>query len=105
MGPLARRRIGLAALSILTLVSLAPIISLTVAGMLATSLGCTLDEGSLHPCPVAGTDIGSALYTGAVLGWLMFVTWPGLLASLGVWIWLIVRWVLRGRRRQPRQTS
>ncbi|MCW6511366.1 hypothetical protein [Lichenifustis flavocetrariae] len=73
----------------LTLVSVAPIVSLTLAVTLATSLGCALDEGSVHPCRVAGIDIGDALYTGAVFGWLMLVTWAGLLVSLGVWIWLI----------------
>lgn len=67
---------------------------------MADGLGCPLDEGSVHPCVIVGHDIGEALSTAFVLGWLSFVTWPGMLASLVAWIWLAIRTV--GRRRQRR---
>ena len=46
------------------------------AGFLAGSLGCALDEGSVHPCLLFGTDIGGALYTAGMMFWLGFLTLP-----------------------------
>jgi hypothetical protein len=89
---------GFAILWIVTLVSFAPLISVLAAGIVADWLGCPLDEGSVHPCRAAGVDIGETLYAAAVLGWLMLATWPGMLASLVLWGWLLGRRLLRARR-------
>ncbi len=68
-------------------VCLLPVLSTLAAYATASTLGCQLDEGSIHPCPAFGTDIGPALYTAAMLGWLALATLPvaalsGLLISL-----------------------
>jgi hypothetical protein len=47
---------------------------------------------------MAGLDIGAALYAGGVLGWLMLVTWPGVLVALVGWVWVIVRATTRRLR-------
>lgn len=91
----AARKIGLAVLWLVTLASFAPLVSLLGASLVAGALGCPLDEGSVHPCLVAGSDLGDSLYAAALLGWLMLATWPGMLASLAVWLWLIGRRLLR----------
>jgi hypothetical protein len=87
----AARVVGLVALSVLTLASFAPVLCLLLAGLVASALDCRLDEGSAHPCLLAGTDIGQSLNTGFVLGWVAFVTWPGMLVSLALWLWLLAR--------------
>ncbi len=91
------RTLGLVLLAVLTVVSFAPVVGLLAAGSLADWAGCQLDEGSPHPCLVAGVDLGDFLYTAGVLGWLMFVTWPGMLVSLGLWLWLLGRRLVRRR--------
>lgn len=64
---------------------LAPVGSVLIAGTVANTFGCKVDEGSVHPCLIGGKDYGQLLYTLGVLGWLMLVTLPiGLLALL-VW--------------------
>ncbi len=58
------------------LLSLLPVLSTLAASVTANALGCALDEGSIHPCPAFGADLGGALYTAAMLGWLGLVTLP-----------------------------
>jgi uncharacterized membrane protein len=57
-----------------TIVGIGPLLSALLAYQIASSLGCTLDEGSVHPCLLAGRDIGDLLYVMGVMGWLMLVT-------------------------------
>ena len=78
----------------MTVVSAAPALSLVAAGLAATALGCQLDEGSVHPCLLGGVDLGNTLYAGAVLGWLMLVTWPGVLVAMLIWLVILVRVLL-----------
>ena len=87
----AGRVAGLFALSALTLASFAPLLCVLLAGVVASALDCRLDEGAVHPCLLAGSDIGETLYTGFVLGWAAFITWPGMLVSLVLWLWLLAR--------------
>src|SRR5690242_21706197 len=84
------RKIFVWLLSITTLVSLAPVISVVVAGLLADHFGCHVDEGSVHPCPAFGTDIGDMLYFLGVMGWLMLLTIPVLIFAMIGWIVLFV---------------
>ena len=53
-----------------------PIVSVSVAGSIASANGCQLDEGSVHPCVVRGADMGETLYTMGMMGWFMLVTVP-----------------------------
>lgn len=74
-----------------------PLLSTMIAGAIANAHGCQLDEGSIHPCIVAGKDIGETLYSMGVMAWLMLITLPtGLIAGVVI---LVVFIVLRVRRR------
>ena len=92
------KRLAMVALVLVTLISFAPFIALVVAGTAASVLGCQVDEGSVHPCYIGGVDIGEALTTSMVSGWLMFVTWPGMLVSLALWAVVSARWISRRMR-------
>ncbi|MEY2562757.1 MAG: hypothetical protein QOH88_950 [Verrucomicrobiota bacterium] len=75
-------------LFLIVVVALSPIGSVVVAGWIASSHGCRVDEGSAHPCVIDGKDYGQTLYTLGVLGWFMLITIPaGAIAFLA---WLIV---------------
>ena len=73
-----------------------PIIVTLVASSIASANGCRLNEGSPHPCVVAGTDIGDTLYAMGLSFWFRMATLPlgalGLLVSL---IWLVRRALAR----------
>ena len=90
-------KIGLLLLAVVTMASAAPVVSVLVSSMAASALGCPLDEGSAHPCSLAGADIGETLYTAFVLGWLMLLTAPVMFATAIVWIVIGLR-ALRRRR-------
>jgi hypothetical protein len=89
-------RVLLACLILILLFAALPLIGALAAGGVAGALGCPLDEGSVHPCPFLGRDLGEALYAFGVLGWLSVLTIPaGFVLLL---IWLIVAIVLIVRR-------
>jgi len=88
------KRFGFFVLCGLTLTSFAPVFTLLMSDTVASIMHCPLDEGSTHPCIIGGTDFGDALYTGAVLGWLMLVTWPGMLITIGIWLVLTIRFLM-----------
>lgn len=83
--------------------ALAPIASVAIAGVLANSHGCQLDEGSMHPCVIAGQDRGELLYTLGVLGWLMLITLPA--GALAFAVWLVVMLLHRLRWRKQHATA
>lgn len=86
---------------LIILVAFAPVISVMVASGIAASLGCDLDEGSVHPCMYNGRDIGLDLLTAAMMGWLAIATLPigaVVLAGYGLLV-LVIELVLRYRRR------
>lgn len=87
-------------LAIILLVALAPVLSVIVAGTIADANGCALDEGSVHPCIVNGTDIGSTLYALGVMGWFMLATIPLGAGALLLWaVVLIAHRLYWGRKR------
>jgi len=47
-----------------------------IAGIVATSCGCKVDEGSVHPCIVFGKDIRELLYRMSMMGWFGIGTFP-----------------------------
>ncbi len=93
-------KIGLFLLALVTMASAAPLVSVLVAGGVATVLACPLDEGSVHPCVLDGVDIGETLYAAFVMGWLMLLTLPAMLVTALVWIVLAVRALRRRRARR-----
>jgi hypothetical protein len=86
-------------LVLILLVALAPVISVAVAGMIADAVGCTLNEGNIHPCLLNGEDIGGMLYTMFVLGWFMLATLPLGAAALAILLLVLVIHYLWWRRR------
>ena len=93
MGPGRRSRWGYAALLAVTLVAWAPVISLALMSAVAGTLGCRVDEGSVHPCPSPfGQDLGPLLYAMGVMGWLMLATAPFMLVTGLAWLLLLLRW-------------
>jgi hypothetical protein len=62
-----------------------------VVSAIANAYGCRVDEGSAHPCIIAGHDYGGLLYSLGVMGWLMLVSLPaGFFAFVGWLIFLII---------------
>jgi hypothetical protein len=77
-------------------ICLLPVLSVGLAGIIASSLGCQLDEGDIRPCIFCGLDIGGILYVMAVSGWLLIASLP--LAAITSVLWIIfemIRLVIR----------
>jgi hypothetical protein len=62
-----------------------PMIGVLVASGVASALGCTLNEGDIHPCPLFGFDLGGLLYDFFVSGWFGLLTIPIGLCLLILW--------------------
>ena len=79
-----------------------PILSVVIAGTIASWNGCTLHEGFVNPCVVNGRDIGGTLYSMGVMGWFMLATIPiGAILFLGWNVgWMI--WFIRRQRAAAR---
>ncbi|TFZ57492.1 hypothetical protein E4V01_14400 [Methylorubrum sp. Q1] len=58
---------------------------------LAHLTGCRVDEGSAHPCLVAGIDIGGLLYTLLMMGWLVILALPFMLLTGLIWLGIGLR--------------
>jgi len=82
-------------LVVVTALSWAPVLSAFGSLGLGSALGCTVNEAQPNPCLVLGLDLGGALYSGFVLGWLMLVTLPFALAALLAWVVLGLRAIWR----------
>ena len=80
------------ALVAIAVFSILPLISVLVASGIAGANGCVIG-GSPTPCIILGADWGEALYTMALLSWLMFFTFPA--AFVLFIIWMIVLTVHR----------
>jgi hypothetical protein len=79
------------ALFVITAFAFAPIGSVLLCSAIANTYGCRVDEGSAHPCIIAGHDYGGLLYSLGVMGWLMLVSLPaGFFAFVGWLIFLII---------------
>jgi hypothetical protein len=92
------------------LIGASPLISALVAGTIAEANGCQLDEGSIHPCVINGTDQGETLYTFGMLGWFAIGTIPLALGVAAIYlvIVIIVAIIQATRRRRAaaaRETS
>ncbi|WP_126979505.1 hypothetical protein [Frigidibacter oleivorans] len=95
---MSRRWRLIVALAVL-LTGIAPVLSVVIAGALASAHGCTLHEGFVNPCVILGKDRGETLYTMAVAGWFALVTLPlAALAALALAIEGVAALVRRLRR-------
>jgi hypothetical protein len=88
------RRILFWLLVILTVLEFVPLLAVLATVLVANVLGCTVDEGSIHPCLFAGRDLGPLLYSMGMMGWLLILTAPlmvlvllgwGLMGGLAIW--------------------
>ncbi len=93
--------LGILGLVVIIIFTTAPLVSALIAGSIATTNGCRLDEGSIHTCVVNGRDLGPTLYSMGVFGWLMIATIPIGLVVLAVYlvIMVIVGIILNRRRK------
>jgi hypothetical protein len=94
----------IAILAVIVVLALAPVIVAVVSGNIAGAYGCRVDEGSVHPCLIGGTDYGELFYTLGVSGWLMLATIP--LGFGAVVILLVVLFIhLNIHRRRSRASG
>jgi hypothetical protein len=63
-----------------------PVICVVISMAVANVLGCTLNEGDVHPCPFLGVDVGGLLYDLFVSGWFGLLTIPAGVILLLVWL-------------------
>ena len=85
-----------ALMAVLLFLCLLPMMSMAVAEFIAQLYGCKLDLASVHPCIVGGRDIGQDLLTLGMMGYFLFVTMPGVVAVIAVWIIVeLIAWVRR----------
>jgi hypothetical protein len=94
------RRILVWLLVILTVLELVPLLSVLATALVANVLGCQVDEGSIHPCLFAGTDLGGLLYSMGMMGWLFILTAPLMVLVLLGWILIGGLAVWRAVRRR-----
>lgn len=91
------RRIVFSYLAIIG-IGLGPLLVALGAGAVASGLGCRLNEAAAHPCQLGPFDIGGALYSFGMMGWLSLVTLPlGALALAGFTLYLLVQRLRRAR--------
>ena len=90
-------------LIMLVVIGFAPLASVALAGVVADLNGCELHEGYSQPCLVLGVDIGGALHTMVVMGWLMLISLfflaGGLLGLAWEGILLLARTIWPGSSR------
>ena len=86
--------------AVILVLTLLPLASVLTAASIAQANGCALDEGSVHPCMVGGSDWGETLYGMGVMGWLMPVSIPAGGGAFIVWlIILIIHRIAWGKRQ------
>ena len=83
---------------LVTVLGWGPVVCVYFAQSFANAHGCVVNEGFVNPCVVAGHDYGPLLYDFFVMGWLMLLTFPLMLASIVLWIVILVQAL-----RKPRQ--
>ncbi|MBV8792688.1 MAG: hypothetical protein JO205_07460 [Pseudolabrys sp.] len=81
---------------VILLLWIVPLLSAIAAGGISAALGCQLNEGSIHPCLVFGSDVGHTLYTMFVLGWLTLIGIP--YVAMALVIWGIIAFILSRHR-------
>lgn len=87
------------------LFAILPLISMFIAGGIASMFGCTIDESGTSVCMTPLGDLGGTLSLMGIVGWLVFFTVPigflGLLLGVLLLIVAIVRAKLKARSLPP----
>jgi hypothetical protein len=89
-------------LALIVLFAIHPILVSMLAGYVARSAGCNVDEGDIHPCVIAGRDYGALLYDMGTYLWAMIFTFFAAEAALVI---LLVTYVIRRMLRKRRKTT
>ncbi|MBS9721659.1 hypothetical protein JYU29_13300 [Tianweitania sp. BSSL-BM11] len=89
----------LLALAAILLFATAPILSVFTVYSVADAYGCRVDEASVHPCVINGTDYGETLYQFGVMGWFMLITIPAGALLLAVWLVVALITLFRWHRK------
>ena len=87
--------------ALLVLYTIGPLILAIGAGKIAEANGCTLNEGSVHPCIIGGKDWGHTLYSMGVMGWFCLITVPTGAVGLLIYTIGLIGTVLYHKRNAP----
>lgn len=100
-----KKRTLLIGYGVILLWMLWPVLSVLIAGSVASAYDCQLDEGSVHSCVVLGRDVGESLYTLFVLGWLGLITLPTGAIALVVFSVVVLVLYLRAKKTKSSQPT
>ena len=84
--------------------SILPLISAFGAGLIAKTVGCDLNEGTVNVCLVAGVDTGPALYHMFVMGWMFIFSFLYIPVAIALGFAGSVVWA-RGRYKPERNRN
>ena len=98
--PVGRGRVLL--LVLVTVLAWAPVVLAVLSSVAASALGCTVNEAAVHPCTVAGLDIGEPLAVMFLMGWVAILALPAMLGTLVGWF---VVWTRRAWGRGAQQAG
>lgn len=77
---------------VIAFLGMLPLFIALLAGAIAGWAKCELNEGSVHPCVIAGRDVGQLLYAMFVSGWFTLMTMPAALFVAMVYsVYLLVK--------------
>ena len=82
--------------------AVAPVAISFTSALIASLLGCSVDEGLPHQCLVFGVDLGAMFYMLGTFFWFMMFTIP--IAAIGL-ICVAVMWVVATFRRRGSGTG
>lgn len=92
--PKYRRRV----IELATFIALLPIVLIVVVALMATLLGCEVNEAVPQACYFFGADIGGTIMTILNLGWLGLILLPIIMCIVP--LWLLFEWMIVRRRRR-----
>lgn len=97
-------RVHAIVLAIIVFIGIAPILSVVIAGTIASANGCELHEGFANPCVIGGVDYGETLYAMGVMGWFALATLPLAFLTGVAYVILVAIAAVWQRRARPAAT-
>lgn len=90
------RRTLLLLAACLTLLIWLPPLSFALVFIIASLADCTVHEGNVNPCVIAGVDWGGMLQIVGMTGmWMTIVTMPLMMPTLAGWVVYIIFIIIR----------
>jgi hypothetical protein len=68
-----------------------PMISVTIAKIIASVFNCGVDESGVHPCVVLGLDLGGLLHSMWGMGWFFLLTIPSGFIALAISLFSLLK--------------